>query len=142
MVIQFILLIGVNRGKLGVEDRLSISGVSGIYSWENKINGHIYIGSSTDLYERFSRYHRPSCDLESLPGYNYPLYQAFRKYVPNNFYFHVLYISNNGNSKCLKQLEQEYITKCNPYYNKHMLVNSGKLVILLDIPSKKTITFL
>ena len=61
----------------------------GIYQIENQINGKVYIGQSRDIEKRWQS-HLLATYKSNWPSYNYPLYQAMRKYSPENFTFVVL----------------------------------------------------
>lgn len=50
-----------------------------VYKITNKINNKCYIGSSIRTEKRWKQHINASNNLNS-PHYNYPLYQAFRKY--------------------------------------------------------------
>ena len=51
----------------------------GIYKYENKINGHCYIGKSIDI-ERRQYNHKSSAYNEKANDYNSQFHQAVRKY--------------------------------------------------------------
>lgn len=60
------------------------SNISGIYAWENQINGKMYIGKATNIYRRV---------YEEMNGFHNnrhqnlkKLYNAVKKYGINNFY--------------------------------------------------------
>ena len=57
----------------------------GIYKITNKINGHAYIGQSTNIYRRWKRHQ--NYEIEDA---HYPLYKAFQKYGLENFNFEVI----------------------------------------------------
>lgn len=61
----------------------------GIYKIENKVNGKIYVGQSTNIQKRWDN-HKVASNCEKDHTYNYPLYRAFRKYGVDNFSFDVL----------------------------------------------------
>ena len=50
-----------------------------VYKITNTINNKCYIGSSIHPNKRWQQ-HKNSANNPNSPGYNYPLYQAFRKY--------------------------------------------------------------
>ena len=101
----------------------------------------MYIGSSKDMYDRYSRYHRPSSAFDSFQGYHYPLFKDFREYGYHNFTFHVIHIADNTDSNYLKRLEQYYLNSCKPSYNQHANTNSGKVVILQNVNNNETLHF-
>lgn len=58
----------------------------GIYKYQNKINGHIYIGKSIDIKRRQSG-HKFSAYNENANDYNSQFHQAIRKYGLDMFDF-------------------------------------------------------
>jgi group I intron endonuclease len=61
----------------------------GIYKITNNINGKVYIGQSIAIQKRFNRHKTTAYNIND-EAYNYPLYQAIRKYGENNFSFEVI----------------------------------------------------
>lgn len=105
--------------------------VCGIYKIENKINGHCYIGQSIHIRYRWKQHIR-RIFKESYEEYNYPLYQAFRKYGLNNFDFSILELCNK---KDLNTKEIFYIKKFNSYtngYNQTIGGDNGTYVKLTE----------
>lgn len=85
-------------------------GKSGVYRWTNKINGKIYIGSSSDLGRRLSEYFRPS----KLRSSNMRIYNAILKYGISNFLLDIIkYVDQD----ILEEVEQSYINALKPEYN-------------------------
>lgn len=63
----------------------------GIYKITNKINQKCYIGKSIDIEHRFKKHQTDALWISDKNfKYNYPLYQAFRKYGIENFSFEIL----------------------------------------------------
>ena len=97
----------------------------GIYKITNKINQKCYIGKSIDIEQRFKK-HKTNALWKSDKNfkYNYPLYQAFRKYGIENFSFEIL-------EECK---EEELDTKEQFYYNlfqpKYCLTSPDENVVL------------
>lgn len=60
-----------------------------VYKITNQINGKCYIGSSIRVEERW-RQHKNCAFNPNDRQYNYPLYQAFRKYGLDNFSFEII----------------------------------------------------
>jgi len=60
-----------------------------VYKITNLINNKVYIGSSIDVARRW-REHKTVANNPNHKHYNYPLYQAFRKYGLDNFYFEII----------------------------------------------------
>lgn len=63
--------------------------ICGIYKYENKINGHIYIGQSIDIQKRF-REHKNAAFNSNNRDYNLPIHAAIRKYGLDNFNFDII----------------------------------------------------
>lgn len=86
----------------------------GIYKITNKLNNKSYIGQSIDIEKRFQK-HKSTAFWKNSKNlkYDYPLYQAFRKYGIENFYFEVLEecLENELNEK-----EQYYYELFKPNY--------------------------
>lgn len=78
----------------------------GIYKITNLINGKSYIGQSRDIENRWKN-HKIAASNQNSKAYNYPLYQAFRKYGLNNFQFEVIEETaiDELNSKEIKWIE-------------------------------------
>lgn len=84
-----------------------------VYKITNKINNKSYIGSSIRAEKRW-RQHVNAAFNPNSPHYNYPLYQAFRKYGLNNFSFKIL--KDDFNSiKEMTDYEKEMIIFFNSY---------------------------
>lgn len=63
----------------------------GIYKITNKINQKCYIGKSINIEQRFKKHKTDAFWVsEKNFKYDYPLYQAFRKYGIENFLFEIL----------------------------------------------------
>ena len=75
-----------------------------VYKITNTINGRCYIGSSIHPEKRW-RQHKNSAFNPNSQGYNYPLYQAFRKYGIEQFTFEIL---NDDFSSVEEMEEYEY----------------------------------
>lgn len=86
----------------------------GIYKITNLINGKCYIGKSIDIEKRFQK-HKTNAFWKSEKNlkYNYPLYQAFRKYTLQNFSFEVLEECSENE---LNNKEQFYYNLFKPEY--------------------------
>ena len=76
----------------------------GIYKIENKINGKVYIGQSINIENRWNGHKKAIHGCSD--SYNYPLYQAIRKYGLENFDFSIL---EECNIKELNEKEINYI---------------------------------
>lgn len=83
--------------------------VSGIYMFENKSNGKVYIGQSTNLYQRYARHKR---SFRVPDNYGRRLISAFRKYGFDNFNYYVLEYVETVN---LTEREQFWMDKYKSY---------------------------
>lgn len=63
--------------------------MNAVYKITNIINNKCYIGSSTRVFKRWQD-HKNNAFNPNNEKYNYPLYQAFRKYGLKNFTFEIL----------------------------------------------------
>jgi group I intron endonuclease len=86
---------------------------SGIYCFVNKINKHVYIGSSIHLANRMKNYLNTSF-LKSKQNSNMPIIKALLKYDKHNF---SLLILEYVDIKNISNRETFYITSVVPYYN-------------------------
>jgi hypothetical protein len=86
----------------------------GIYRWINLITGKCYIGSSTSLSCRFSKYYSLNYLRTSLKKTSSIIYSSLLKYGYSNFSLDILeYCEPN----LLLKREQYYIDILNPEYN-------------------------
>jgi hypothetical protein len=88
--------------------------MQGIYKIENLINGKCYVGQSVDIEKRFAQHKRDS-KYVNLHKYNYPLYNAIRKYGQEKFTFDVLELVDDNN--LLTERELYWYNKLKPKYN-------------------------
>ena len=63
--------------------------ICGIYKITNKVNGKVYIGQSVHIKQRWKNHKKDAFWTKGV-DYNYPLYQAIRKYGYDNFLFEVV----------------------------------------------------
>lgn len=84
---------------------------SGIYCFENKINGNMYIGQSKILKRRL-RQHVQSSFNQDKKDYDYPLHRAIRKYGLENFNIFILEYCSE------EELNQKEIYYMEQYSNK------------------------
>ena len=82
-----------------------------VYKITNKINQKCYIGSSIRVNKRWQQ-HINDANNPNNEKYNYPLYQAFRKYGLENFTFEVI---EECLPKELNQKEIDYISLYESY---------------------------
>lgn len=83
-----------------------------IYCFINKINNKMYIGSTIQSPEVRYRQHLYNSKNEDSTKYNYPLYQAIRKYGIDNFKFEILYEKECSEIE-LRNIEKELIIRYN-----------------------------
>ena len=79
---------------------------SGIYIIKNIVNGKIYIGSSVNVFKRWTQ-HRYK--LNKGNHANKHLQRAWNKYGISEFEFSILELINNPNKEILIELEQKYL---------------------------------
>lgn len=83
-----------------------------IYCFTNIINNKKYIGSTIKKPNIRYNQHIYNAFHENTHQYNYPLYQAIRKYGLDNFEFEVL-LSKDCDEATIRKIEAEYIKKYN-----------------------------
>lgn len=86
-----------------------------VYKITNQVNGKCYIGSSIHPEKRW-RQHINTSQNPNSPGYNYPLYQAFRKYGIDQFIFEILRDDFNSVEE-MEEFEYQTIIKYQSYKN-------------------------
>lgn len=99
----------------------------GIYKYQNKINGHVYIGQSVDIETRKQNHYYASRS-EKASDYNSQFHQAIRKYSIENFDFEILVEieKENYSSELLNNLEKYYIKKYNSFENGYNATEGGE----------------
>lgn len=85
-----------------------------IYCYENKINGHKYIGQTNNLKIRYSAHKSQSYNLNSK-DYNCLFHQKIRQYGLDNFDFYVLEEIDNEDTDYVDFREQFWIEKLNSW---------------------------
>lgn len=115
----------------------------GIYKFENKINGMIYIGQAIDLQERYKKHLKNINDLSHQEDF----YIGLREFGINNFSYEILESFNEFNQDFLNSLECFYIEKFNclvpngynmvPGGSNGAGLAKGKRVIQFDLKGKK-----
>jgi group I intron endonuclease len=83
-----------------------------VYCFTNLINNKKYIGSTILPPKQRYTQHIYNSTHENSHQYNYPLYQAIRKYGINNFEFKVLE-SKRCSEQEIREIEKQYIIKYN-----------------------------
>jgi len=103
----------------------SLRKVTGIYKITNLITNDCYIGSSVDVYQRGCTYKH----LIKRKKLHKHLQYSIEKYGYDNFCFELLERCDNSISLFdLHQLEQCYINKFIPKYNKRTVVDTNSLI--------------
>lgn len=99
----------------------------GIYKYENKINGHCYIGKSIDI-ERRQYNHKYSAYNQKARDYDSQFHQAIRKYGLDNFDFTVIcsLSPEEYSEELLNQLEKTFIKLYNSYENGYNAIQGGE----------------
>lgn len=105
---------------------IALRKVTGIYKITNTINNKSYVGSSVDVYQRGCMYKHL---IKRKKLHNKHLQSSVEKYGYDNFTFELLDKCEEGTSVFdLHQLEQSYINKINPEYNKRTVVDTNHLL--------------
>lgn len=92
----------------------------GIYKYQNKINGHIYIGLSNNIQKRYQQHlYDASHQARACTGIDI----AIRKYGIENFTFEILELCNE---KDLNKREQYWINYYNSYHNGYNRTPGGR----------------
>lgn len=105
---------------------ISLRKVTGVYKITNLITNDCYIGSSVDVYQRGCTYKHL---IKRKKLHNKHLQYSVEKYGYDNFCFELLERCDNSISLFdLHQLEQYYINKFIPKYNKRIVVDTNTLV--------------
>jgi len=100
--------------------------VTGVYKITNTVNNKSYIGSSVDVYQRGCMYKHL---IKRKKLHNKHLQSSVEKYGYDNFTFEILHkCEKNVSLFELHQLEQLYINKINPAYNKRTIVDTNQLL--------------
>jgi hypothetical protein len=87
----------------------------GIYKITNKLNQKCYIGKSIDIETRWGE-HTRNAKYVDRQTYNYPLYNAIRKYGIENFVFEILE-ETISNDEFMYERENYYYDLYKPEYN-------------------------
>ena len=102
----------------------------GIYKYQNKINGHIYIGQSINLEQRKCN-HKNAAFNENACDYNCQFHQAIRKYGWDNFDYEVIaeITPEEYSQSLLNELEKFFIKYYNSFENGYNATEGGDHVI-------------
>lgn len=101
----------------------------GIYKYQNKINGKVYIGQSVDIRQR--QYTHKSCAFnERASDYNSQFHQAIRKYGFENFDFEIIaeLQPEEYTKETLNNLEIFFIKMYDSFHNGYNASPGGELV--------------
>ena len=106
--------INANASKLTI--RIDNSLKAGVYLWQNNLNGHCYVGSANNLWDRLRKYYYEQ--HLNLPRHkNLPILSALKKHGHDNFNLYIVeYVESNNKDKLLSR-EQYYLDELKPYYN-------------------------
>ena len=83
-----------------------------IYCFTNKVNGKKYIGSTIQAPNIRYNQHIYNATHDNAHQYEYPLYQAIRKYGLDNFTFDVIYQAEHTEEE-IRLIEADYIHEFN-----------------------------
>lgn len=98
----------------------------GIYKYQNKLNGKVYIGQSIDI-ERRQYNHKSSAYNEKANDYNSQFHQAIRKYGLENFNFEIIaeLTPEEYTRQTLNQLEIFFIRYYDSFKNGYNATEGG-----------------
>ena len=98
----------------------------GIYKYQNKLNGKVYIGQSIDI-ERRQYNHKSSAYNEKANDYNSQFHQAIRKYGLENFDFEIIaeLTPEEYTKQILNQLEIFFIRYYDSFKNGYNATEGG-----------------
>ena len=99
----------------------------GIYKYENKLNGHIYIGQSCDIERRYQQHLYDAKHPERSTGVDF----AINKYGIENFIFEIIELCNKDQ---LDEREKYWISYYNSYNNGYNRTNGGNVLRGEDHP--------
>lgn len=99
----------------------------GIYKFQNKINGKVYIGQSIQLEQRYKS-HLNNHNNENLKDYQTKFYRALRKYGFDNFSYEILELSENFTKEELNEKEEYWISYYDSFKNGYNSNNGGDRV--------------
>lgn len=85
--------------------------ISGIYVWENSVNGKLYVGSAVNLRTRVLSYMQPC--YRSVKKKNDPIIRAINKYGIESFILHIVEYTDSSKSAILAA-EQRWIDLLKP----------------------------
>lgn len=95
---------------------------SGVYMWENRLNGKKYIGSAVDLSRRLSRYYLPVFMQSQLArGGKSAIYSAILKHGYLDFSLSILEYCEASR---VLEIEQKYMDLYKPEYNLLLIAGS------------------
>lgn len=118
---------------------MEVINMIGIYKIENKINHHIYIGQSSNIYERWTNHKW----VANKGKDNTTLYQALRKYGIENFSFEII---EECSLEELNEKEIYWISYYDSYNNGYNESPGGELgtpraIVQYDLQGNKLATY-
>lgn len=92
-------------------------GLAGIYCWQNKITGQMYVGLSQNLAKRIKSYFRPNDLKHQLLKGQSAISAAILKYGIINFQLYILEVLPNADRETLNIREGFWVSTLKPVYN-------------------------
>lgn len=96
--------------------------ISGIYVWENGVNGKLYVGSAVNMRPRVLDYMQPWYKSDKK---NDPILRAINKYGIESFILHIVEYTDYSKSAIITA-EQNGIERLKPEYNQLMIAGSSQ----------------
>lgn len=112
-----------------------LRGKTGIYLIRNTINGKVYVGSSSNIAERWTEHAR---DLKNNTHRNKPLQNAYNKYGKDKFIYEILELLDENNKDKQFEREQYWINTLNAC-NKKVGYNIQNKVLVVPRATKKVV---
>lgn len=111
-----------------------IGKISGIYKIVNKVNGKYYVGSSSNIKQRWNAHKRA---LKLNKHWNCKLQNAWNKYGKENFKFQISELCINDTIILLENEQRHLdIAKLNENYSYNITFTAGKVDMTKDIRKK------
>lgn len=104
-------------------------GIPAVYYFLHKLNGHDYVGSTSNLTERMLYYYSDSKLNRGATYSNSLICKALLKYGAESFFVFVLESCTHCDTCSILSLEQFWIDTLDPYYNISPIAGSTKGVV-------------